>query len=160
MDIRNIEFWILNGALVLLSLLHICRILHSAFADAGISRRWMTGLTGHGTNGQVRVRGRANGEHNRVFPIAFRECRVTFRDLNETEHSVTVIAETTMDAAALGLKRIREQNFLLDDLANPIIVEVVTATQHKVSLKRVSEWMLRAGQNPKEAATKARVREG
>jgi hypothetical protein len=77
--------------------------------------------------------------------LALRECRVTFRDVRDIDHSVTVHAETTMDAAALGLKRIREQQFVLEDLADPITVELVTSTQHKVSLKKVIDWMARPG---------------
>jgi hypothetical protein len=93
--------------------------------------------------------------------MALRECRVTFRDVRDMEHSVLVHAETTMDAAALGLKRIREQQFVMEDLADPVTVELVTSTQHKVSLKRVMEWMAHAGgTSPKEIAMKARVREG
>jgi hypothetical protein len=33
--------------------------------------------------------------------MALRECRATFRDVRDSDHSVTVHAETTMDAAAL-----------------------------------------------------------
>ena len=76
-----------------------------------------------------------------LFPMALLECRVTFRDVRDIDHSVTVHAETTMDAAALGLKRIREQHFVMEDLADPVTIELVTSTQHKVSLKRVIEWM-------------------
>ena len=76
-----------------------------------------------------------------LFPMALRECRVTFRDVRDIQHSVSIHAETTMDAAALGLKRIREQQFVLEDLADPVTVELVTSTQHKVSLKKVMEWM-------------------
>lgn len=76
-------------------------------------------------------------------------------------HSVTVHAETTMDAAALGLKWIREQKFVMEDLADPVTVELVTSTQHKVSLRKVMEWMAHAGgTSPKEIEMKARVREG
>jgi hypothetical protein len=93
--------------------------------------------------------------------MALRECRVTFRDVRDIDHSVTVHAETTMDAAALGLKRIREQKFVMEDLADPITVELVTSTQHKVSLKKVIDWMAHeSARSPKEAAMKARVREG
>src|ERR1700676_4209676 len=73
--------------------------------------------------------------------MALRECRVTFRDVRDIDHSVLVHAETTMDAAALGLKRIREQKFVLEDLADPVTVELVTATHHKVSLRKVMDWM-------------------
>jgi hypothetical protein len=96
-----------------------------------------------------------------LFRVALRECRVTFRDVRDIEHSVTVHAETTMDAAALGLKRIREQHFVMQDLADPVTVELVTSTQHQVSLKKVIEWMSHSGRtSPKEIAMKARVREG
>ena len=85
--------------------------------------------------------------------MAFRECRVTFRGVRDIDHSVTVHAETTMDATALGLKRIREQQFVVEDLADPVTVEMVTSTQHKVSLKKVMEWMAHAGGvSPKEIA--------
>ena len=86
-----------------------------------------------------------NSEHDILMPMALRECRVTFRDVRDIDHSVTVHAETTMDAAALGLKRIREQQFVMEDLADPVTVELVTATHHKVSLKKVMEWMAHAG---------------
>jgi len=66
-----------------------------------------------------------------------------------------------VDAAALWLKRIREQKFVMEDLADPVTVELVTSTQHKVSLKRVIDWMkYNGGKSPKEIAMKARVREG
>jgi hypothetical protein len=77
--------------------------------------------------------------------MALRECRVMFRDVRDIDHSVVVHAETTMDAAALGLKRIREQQFVTEDLADPVTVELVTSTQHKVSLRKVMEWMSHAG---------------
>jgi hypothetical protein len=93
--------------------------------------------------------------------MALRECRVIFRDVRDIQHSVVVHAETTMDAAALGLKRIREQQFVMEDLADLVTVELVTFTQHNVSLKKVMEWMEHAGgTSPKEIAMKARVREG
>jgi hypothetical protein len=93
--------------------------------------------------------------------MALRECRVTFHDVRDMEHSVTVLAETTMDAAALGLKRIREQKFVAEELSDSITVELATVTQHKVSLKRVVDWMTyESARSPKEAAMKARVREG
>lgn len=93
--------------------------------------------------------------------MALRKCRVTFRDVRDMEHSVTVHAETTMDAAALGLKRIQEQQFVMEDLADAVTVELVTSTQHRVSLKKVMEWMAHAGgKSPCEVAMKARVREG
>jgi hypothetical protein len=47
----------------------------------------------------------------------------------------------------------------VEDLADPVTVELVTSTQHKVSLRKVMEWMARPnGTSLKETAMKARVR--
>jgi len=45
-----------------------------------------------------------------LFAMALRECRVTLGDVRDIDHSVTVHADTNMDAAALGLKRIRDSS--------------------------------------------------
>jgi hypothetical protein len=92
--------------------------------------------------------------------IRVRQCRVTFRDVRDLEYWVTVHAETTMDAAALGLKRIREQQFVIENVADPVTVELVTSTQHKVPLGKVIDRMAHAGgTSPKEIVMKARVGE-
>jgi hypothetical protein len=67
----------------------------------------------------------------------------------------------TRDPAVLGPKRIREQEFVMEDLAESDHGRAVTSTQHKVSLKKVTEWMTHAGgTSPKQIALKARVRGG
>jgi hypothetical protein len=48
---------------------------------------------------------------------------VTLRDVQDVDHSVIVHPETTMDATALGLKRIREQKFVME-----VTFELVTST--------------------------------
>jgi hypothetical protein len=50
-----------------------------------------------------------------LFSMALRECRVTFRDVRDIDHSVTVHAETTMDAAALGLNSCKGQGACATD---------------------------------------------
>ena len=46
-------------------------------------------------------------------------------------------------------------------LGDPVTVELVTSIQHKVSLKKMIDWMSHeGGTSPKEIAMKARVREG
>jgi hypothetical protein len=106
----------------------------------------------------IRSRSIAMGEAARQ---ALRECRVTFRDVRDVDHSVTFHAHSTMDAAALGLKRVRKQQLVMEDLADPVTVELDTSIQHKVSLKKMIDWMSHeGGTSPKEIAMKARVREG
>jgi len=61
-----------------------------------------------------------------------------------------------MDVAALGLKRIREQQFVMEELSDSITIELMNVTQHKVSLKRVIDWMTcKSARSPKDAAMKA-----
>jgi hypothetical protein len=93
--------------------------------------------------------------------MPIRECRVTFTDLKDgADHTVTVLAETTMAAAAIGLKRIREQSFVEADFADPVRIELVTVTQHKISLAKVRQWITAAaGRSPREASLKSRARD-
>jgi hypothetical protein len=54
-----------------------------------------------------------------------------------------------------------EQQFVIEDLADPVTVELVTSTQHKVSLKRVIDWMAPVcGKSFQEVAMKARAWDG
>jgi hypothetical protein len=62
--------------------------------------------------------------------MALGECRVTFRGVRDIDHSVTVPAVTTMGAAALGPKRIQEQQFVMEDLADRFTVDLVSSTRH------------------------------
>ena len=49
----------------------------------------------------------------------------------------------------------------MEEPSDRIMVELVTSTQHKVSLQKVVEWMANvSGRSPKEVSMKARVREG
>jgi hypothetical protein len=61
--------------------------------------------------------------------MAVRECRVIFHDLQGVDHSITVHAETTLEAAALALRRISEQGFVEAEYSDTIAVELAT-TQH------------------------------
>jgi len=53
------------------------------------------------------------------------------------------------------------QQFVMEELADPITVELVTATHHWVSLRKVLEWMAHhdSGRNPKEIAIKRAARQ-
>jgi hypothetical protein len=58
---------------------------------------------------------------------AVRECQVSFYDRRGVRHSITVEASSVLEAAGLGLKRVREQNILDDDLGfSDVTVEVAT----------------------------------
>jgi hypothetical protein len=57
--------------------------------------------------------------------VAIRDCQVSFEDLRGVRHSVTVQASSVLEAAGLGLKRVREQEMLDDDAGfSDVTVEV------------------------------------
>jgi hypothetical protein len=93
--------------------------------------------------------------------VAIQECKVIFRDTDGVDHSVIVHAETALQAAALGLKRLAEQRFVASDFVDVILVQLTTTTEHKVSLKRALAWRDDSGaRSPREAILKSAARKG
>lgn len=85
--------------------------------------------------------GRRNGEYVTLFSVAIRECQVSFVDGKGVRHCVTVQASTVLEAAGLGLKRIREQEMLDDDGGfGEIKVEICTTTIHTVPIHKLRDW--------------------
>jgi hypothetical protein len=89
--------------------------------------------------------------------VAVRKCSVSFKDGRGVVHSTDVLAETVMEAAALGLRSFREQGMLDDDGVFDLRVEVTTITVHSVATTKLRAWLDSAG-DPKPQAVKARVR--
>jgi hypothetical protein len=90
--------------------------------------------------------------------MAIRECRVSLIDDRGVCHSTTVYANTVLEAAAIGLKQIRETEILDDDNSFlDLTVELTTTTTHRVPLARLKAWLESAG-GPREAARKAKLR--
>ncbi len=88
-----------------------------------------------------------------------RSCRVSFSDTRGVTHSVEVHAETVLEAAALGVKTVRETGVLDDDEgALEITVEIQTLTRHTVPFSRVQAWLNGASRSPKERLLKERAR--
>lgn len=90
--------------------------------------------------------------------MAVRPCTVSFKDGRGIEHSTDVLAETVMEAAALGLRSFREQEMLDDDGVCDLRVEVVTKTVHVVPLLKLRAWLDSGSPDPKTKAIKARAR--
>jgi hypothetical protein len=91
--------------------------------------------------------------------VPIRDCLVSFSDLRGVRHSVTVQASSVLEAAGLGLKRVREQEILDDDLGfSDITVEVATKTIHVVPLAKLRSWRDTSSGSPKEMARKANTR--
>ena len=86
-------------------------------------------------------------------------CRVSFDDSQGCRHSTEVFAASLYEAAAMGVKAIRNQGVVNDEAALTITVEIQTATVHQVSWQRLQNWLHSASPNPAEQALKARLRE-
>jgi hypothetical protein len=72
-------------------------------------------------------------------------------------HSVSVYASSVLEAAAAGLKQIRETEMVEDDGVLDLTVDLVTTTSHKVSLNKLKAWLHSAGRDPHEAAAKTKL---
>jgi hypothetical protein len=84
---------------------------------------------------------------------------VSFEDVRGVRHSVTVHASSVLQAAGLGLKRVREQEMLDDDPGfSDVTVEVATKTVHVVPIAKLREWRDTNGLTPREMARKASTR--
>jgi hypothetical protein len=91
--------------------------------------------------------------------VAIRECQVSFSDGRGVHHSVTVQASTVLEAAGLGLKRIREQEMLDNDEGfGDVKVEVCTTTVHTVPILKLREWRDQSSGSPREMSRKANTR--
>ena len=65
-----------------------------------------------------------------------RECTVSFLDGRGLRHSSTVYAGSVLEAAALGLKQLRETGMLDDGAALELTVELVTRSAHQVPMTK------------------------
>ena len=71
---------------------------------------------------------------------------VSFVDTRGIRHSTTVHASSVLEAAAAGLKQIRETEMVEDDGVLELTVNLTTTTSHRVPLaigeaKRVSRYL-------------------
>lgn len=91
--------------------------------------------------------------------MSIRECQVSFFDRRGVHHSITVQASTVLEAAGLGLKRVREQEMIDDDLGySDVTVEVATKTVHVVPINKLIEWRDSHSLNPRELTRKMNTR--
>jgi hypothetical protein len=107
-----------------------------------------------------RTTGRGKQKANLVacWFVAVHKCSVSFKDGRGVVHSTDVLAETVMEAAALGLRSFREQGMLDDDGVFDVQVEVTTMTVHSVPITKLRAWLDSSSSDLKTQAVKARVR--
>ena len=90
--------------------------------------------------------------------MAIRECQVSFIDQRGVRHAVAVYAGSVLEAAAAGLKQLRETELIGDDGVEDLTVDIKTTTSHKVPLFKLKAWLESSGRDPREAAVKAKLR--
>jgi len=90
--------------------------------------------------------------------VAVRECTVSFLDQRGLHHSTIVYASSVLEAAALGLKQLRQIDMIEDNGAVELTVELVTRTVHQVPLSKLRAWLESSGRDPREAAMKAKLK--
>ncbi len=90
--------------------------------------------------------------------MALRLCDVSFTDGRGVRHAVEVHANSVLEAAALGLKTIRDTGVLDDDGAFDIIVEIRTTTRHQVAYSRVQAWLGSSSRSPKDQLVKENLK--
>ena len=89
--------------------------------------------------------------------MAIRDCQVSFFDAKGVRHCVNVQASTVLEAAGLGLERIREQEMLDDDSGfGEIKVEMITV--HTVPIHKLRDWRDSNSGSPREMSRKANTR--
>ena len=90
--------------------------------------------------------------------MEIRECKVSFVESRGIRHSVAVYASTVLEAAAAGLKQIRETEMIGDEGVEDLTVDIKATTSHKVPFFKLKAWLESSGRDPREAALKSKLR--
>ncbi len=88
-----------------------------------------------------------------------RSCRVTIKDLQGVEHTVT--ASTLYEAVALALASLHDEEWVAE-IAEGLNVARVTVinvpVEHSVKLTDFNQWVERHGRSPREVTHRDRIR--
>jgi len=88
-------------------------------------------------------------------------CLVSFTGTSGVRHSVEVVADTLYEAAALGLKLLRQGDWT-DVVGTGTRLEVEVrepATRHTVTVQQIQRWCDGVAVSPDELLRRARVKE-
>jgi len=115
---------------------------------------------GHGaTSGLAKAAWRTKGENAILIRMGAHRCKVSFDDSQGCRHSTEVFAASVYEAAAMGVKAIRNQGVVNDEAALTITVEVQTTTVHQLTWTKLQHWLNSNSPSPQEQALKARLRD-
>ena len=91
-----------------------------------------------------------------------KNCIVSCRDVNGTEHSVTVTAESLYDEVAQGLRAFRFDEWTTQvKLTDVVTIKVMKEPpiEHRVRVRAFESWLESTNKSPREVIQKARIRE-
>lgn len=91
-----------------------------------------------------------------------RSCRVTIRDLEGIDHTVSVTASALYEAVALGIAALRGEEWVAGIADGPNAVKVAVTNvpvEHHVTMKDFRSWLDSPCRSPKDVAQRATVRE-
>jgi hypothetical protein len=92
--------------------------------------------------------------------MPLRMCTVGFKAATRISHSVEVEAESLMEAAGLGLARLKKDGWI-EGLGPATKLEIQVrepATRHVLSVQQVQKWLTSVNPSPSDSLKKAKVR--
>lgn len=84
-------------------------------------------------------------------------CRVSYLDSLGIRHTVEVEAQSLYEAAVLALRTFKNHN-CAPGAASYLDVEVHSSVTHRLTIRKVHEWVNGGAKTPKEAVIKERLK--
>jgi len=92
--------------------------------------------------------------------VSLRTCRVAVTDSRGVEHAVEVLADSLFEAAALGLRVLKDDGWT-EPIGGSTRIQVEVrepVTRHVVTLMQIQRWLDGATQSPHEWVKKDRLK--
>jgi hypothetical protein len=92
--------------------------------------------------------------------VVLRKCTVAVKDVQDTEHSVEVTAETLYEAVATALATLQKDVWVGEIGQGFTIVTVLVQqppVKHEVKMKDFAAWLGRQGRSPAEVILKQKL---
>ena len=87
-------------------------------------------------------------------------CTVTVTDVRGSRHSVEILAESVFEAAALGLKLLRDDGWV-DEPGPATRLEIQAKTpevRHEVTVQQIRRWLEGSSTSPNEMVRKVKLK--
>ena len=95
-----------------------------------------------------------------MFRMPPKTCTVTMTDVRGSRHSVEILAESVFEAAALGLRLLRDDGWV--DKPGPAtrleIQAKTPAVRYEVTVQQIQRWLEGSSISPNEMVRKAKLK--